>query len=554
MSHPYAKMSDNAVAMSCSFCLCFFFVCTIIIKVTTITDTIEGLNPSMERVLKVQEGFITFLMIGTLVLALVICMVVLVMTMTQSAREAVKALMAAQKEEEARGRMSLPPVCDWQLAKGHKYCTFLSHFKVEAGSDARYLSDLIRRMTGAPAYLDSTDLVDLRLLFQDGVHKTDAFVILATKGVLTRPWCIMEMWEAARHQIPIVLFPVIGGGFDMADAKYLLSNLEAEMEGRNQYCMPEVMAHLRKQGVTDVRELEDVLLTHIGITDDLDRPGRPGAPGYERKSSRSGAQGSKQLGSAARLALRGFGKGGSKGMANMAGALKRQGTSSSNSRLAALVAKASGPPSPKPPSLPTAGAHSSSKLVALAAKAAAPPPAAGATAASSTSLLLEVAPSPPPSPPWRKSKPHRESLPPKKVKISRAQRLGRLVHKAHDAEERLAHKMHDAAENVAHGVENAAHKAHDAEERLAHKMHDAAENVAHGVENAAHKAHDAEERLAHKMHDAAENVAHGVENAAHKMHDAAEHLAHDLHLGHASSRAILIDDSKKHPGQVYPHP
>ena len=487
MSHPYAKMSDNAVAMSCSFCLCFFFVCTIIIKVTTITDTIEGLNPSMERVLKVQEGFITFLMIGTLVLALVICMVVLVMTMTQSAREAVKALMAAQKEEEARGRMSLPPVCDWQLAKGHKYCTFLSHFKVEAGSDARYLSDLIRRMTGAPAYLDSTDLVDLRLLFQDGVHKTDAFVILATKGVLTRPWCIMEMWEAARHQIPIVLFPVIGGGFDMADAKYLLSNLEVEMEGRNQYCMPEVMAHLRKQGVTDVRELEDVLLTHIGITDDLDRPGRPGAPGYERSYAQggSGAQGSKQLGSAARLALRSFGKGGSKGMASMAGALKRQGTSSNSSRLASLVAKASGPPSPKPPSLPTAGAPFSSKLVALAAKAAAPPPAAGAAAASPTSLLREVAPSPPPSPPWRKSKPHRESLPPKKVKISRAQRLGKLVHKAHDAEERLAHKMHDAAENVAH-----------------------------------------------------------------KMHDAAEHLAHDLHLGHGSSRAELIDDSKKHPGQV----
>ena len=29
-----------------------------------------------------------------------------------------------------------------------------------AGSDARYLSDLIRRMTGCPAYLDSTDLVN----------------------------------------------------------------------------------------------------------------------------------------------------------------------------------------------------------------------------------------------------------------------------------------------------------------------------------------------------------------------------------------------------------
>ena len=43
-----------------------------------------------------------------------------------------------------------------------------------------------------------------------GVHKSDVLVILATKGVLTRPWCLMEMWEAAVNQIPIVLLPVVG--------------------------------------------------------------------------------------------------------------------------------------------------------------------------------------------------------------------------------------------------------------------------------------------------------------------------------------------------------
>ena len=67
-------------------------------------------------------------------------------------------------------------------------CMPLRMLQVEAGSDARYLSDLIRRMTGAPAYLDSTDLVDLRTLFKHGVHKSDVLVILATKGVFTRPW------------------------------------------------------------------------------------------------------------------------------------------------------------------------------------------------------------------------------------------------------------------------------------------------------------------------------------------------------------------------------
>ena len=57
---------------------------------------------------------------------------------------------------------------NWKLRQGNRYCTFLSHFKVEAGSDARYLSDLIRRKTGCAAYLDSNDLVDLRTLFSEG--------------------------------------------------------------------------------------------------------------------------------------------------------------------------------------------------------------------------------------------------------------------------------------------------------------------------------------------------------------------------------------------------
>ena len=117
--------------------------------------------------------------------------------------------------------MSNPPQCHWQLKEGNHYCTFLSHYKVEAGSDARYLSDLIQRMTveNAPAYLDSTDLVDLRTLFNEGVHKTDVLVILATAGVFARPWSLMEMVEAARHQVPIVLLPLTGKGCELEDAR-----------------------------------------------------------------------------------------------------------------------------------------------------------------------------------------------------------------------------------------------------------------------------------------------------------------------------------------------
>ena len=126
-------------------------------------------------------------------------------------------------------------------------------------------------MTGAAAYLDSSDLVDLRTLFNEGVHKTDVLFILATKSVFTRPWCLLEMWEAAVKRIPIVLFPVVGGNWTLADTGTLLSDLMGQMEACNEACMPEVMGHVKKQGVTDVREVEDVLLAHLGLVPTLVR-------------------------------------------------------------------------------------------------------------------------------------------------------------------------------------------------------------------------------------------------------------------------------------------
>ena len=36
----------------------------------------------------------------------------------------------------------------------------LSHYKVEAGADARYLKDALDKMLGCPAYLDSSTLAE----------------------------------------------------------------------------------------------------------------------------------------------------------------------------------------------------------------------------------------------------------------------------------------------------------------------------------------------------------------------------------------------------------
>ena len=149
------------------------------------------------------------------------------------------------------GNSSLP-TCEW--AAGRRFCCFLSHYKDEAGSDARYLHDVLGRIIGAPVFLDSNNLSDLRGLFRDGVHQSDVLVLLATKNVLTRPWCLLEVHEAVKAGVPVVVLPVASGSimFEFEAASELLGDLETQLERVN----PGAVAELR-QHVSDLDELVD---------------------------------------------------------------------------------------------------------------------------------------------------------------------------------------------------------------------------------------------------------------------------------------------------------
>ena len=110
---------------------------------------------------------------------------------------------------------------------------FLSHYKEEAGADARYLKDSLDMMLGCAVYLDSSNLADLRSLFYGGVHASEVFVLLLSEGVLTRPWCLLEVREAAQMGKPIVLLELKGKRFSFDDAFALLADLENELPSRN---------------------------------------------------------------------------------------------------------------------------------------------------------------------------------------------------------------------------------------------------------------------------------------------------------------------------------
>ena len=134
-----------------------------------------------------------------------------------------------------------------------RYATFVSHYKAEAGSDARYLKDLLERMLGARVYLDSVDLVDLETLV-DGVHASDCVVLLGTPGVLTRPWCIVELVSAHARGIPVVLLQIARRELDLDDAARLIDDLENELDRRNPNAFAELMARLPQMSLADLKE------------------------------------------------------------------------------------------------------------------------------------------------------------------------------------------------------------------------------------------------------------------------------------------------------------
>ena len=124
-----------------------------------------------------------------------------------------------------------PPTVRWKL--DGIYAAFLSHYKVESASDARYIHDTLRKILRAQIFLDSSSLKDLRHLISEGLCNADVFIMILTDGVLTRPWCLLELFEAKTREIPIVLLNVEGGNFDLTKMEAFITDLQDEMGQSN---------------------------------------------------------------------------------------------------------------------------------------------------------------------------------------------------------------------------------------------------------------------------------------------------------------------------------
>ena len=122
----------------------------------------------------------------------------------------------------------------WHVEK--TYAAFLSHFKNEAAAEARVLkSELVRglRTREDQIFLDADNLTDLRELLHC-VETSDALILMYTKGVLSRPWCLLEIVTAVQNSIPVIVMRVANAfAGDVDEISTILDDLPGYLANSN---------------------------------------------------------------------------------------------------------------------------------------------------------------------------------------------------------------------------------------------------------------------------------------------------------------------------------
>ena len=173
IAEPFQNHGHIKFSLLCNFSLVMVFFFSLVLKMGVLSEDVKDsdlLSDELQALYIFDPAVLSAALLFALLASVIVAAVLAVYQVYQSTRKAARAAAAEREASIARGRLTHPPSHKWELRQGNRYCMFLSHFKEEAGSDARYLSDLIRRKTGCAAYLDSNDLVDLRTLFNEGEH------------------------------------------------------------------------------------------------------------------------------------------------------------------------------------------------------------------------------------------------------------------------------------------------------------------------------------------------------------------------------------------------
>jgi hypothetical protein len=99
------------------------------------------------------------------------------------------------------------------MSMGKNFSHFICHHKGGAGSFARLLKVVLQEKLGAKkrVFIDCDDLQDIGMLFEYVGSQSETIVVLMSKELLLRPWCIGELVTAhlkcKESQVATVRFP-----------------------------------------------------------------------------------------------------------------------------------------------------------------------------------------------------------------------------------------------------------------------------------------------------------------------------------------------------------
>eukprot|EP00966_Prymnesium_polylepis_P123469 2854731-Prymnesium_polylepis.1 len=120
----------------------------------------------------------------------------------------------------------------------------------------------LTKMLRAAIYLDSSSLTDLRELLEGGLAQSDVVVIMLSRGVFTRPWCLLELWQARRSEVPVLPLWLANGGFNVEEAMGYVSRLPTEM-GKVDPAGLEVLHEHVGDDIADVQDAAMAVLEEI---------------------------------------------------------------------------------------------------------------------------------------------------------------------------------------------------------------------------------------------------------------------------------------------------
>ena len=121
--------------------------------------------------------------------------------------------------------------------------------------EARFIQTQLEARCGRSVFLDSDDLRDLRDL-PTHVGSSDVLVVLQSKTLLRRPFCLLELHAAISRRVPIVAVCLAGpNGYDFDEGSEFMAHLDTRLEAEAAAVLAQVTRGTHVKCATQVVQL-----------------------------------------------------------------------------------------------------------------------------------------------------------------------------------------------------------------------------------------------------------------------------------------------------------